>query len=116
MFEVVLAYAPEGDTRAGIARAATLPLSIDIASAASTFGNGSKITSQDTVPYVLWCAARHLGAFEEAMWSTGSGLGDRDTTCAMVGGIVALHPAAEIPPAWLEAREAFDVMSLGRPG
>ena len=38
----------------------------------------------------LWCAARHLGNYEEALWTTVSGLGDRDTTCAIVGGIVAL--------------------------
>jgi len=37
---------------------------------------------------------------------TVSGLGDRDTTCAMVGGIVALSAgAASIPDAWVAARE-----------
>jgi ADP-ribosylglycohydrolase len=42
--------------------------------------------------------------YEAALWRTVSGLGDRDTTCAIVGGIVALS-AGGVPPAWLAARE-----------
>ncbi len=45
------------------------------------------------------------------MWTTVSGLGDRDTTCAIVGGIVALHDQAVIPEEWLQAREPLDRMS-----
>ena len=41
------------------------------------------------VHVALWCAARYLDDYEEALWLTVSGLGDRDTTCAIVGGIVA---------------------------
>jgi ADP-ribosylglycohydrolase len=37
-------------------------------------------------------------------------LGDRDTTCAIVGGIVALSAGREsIPPAWLAARESLQM-------
>lgn len=44
--------------------------------------------------------------YEQAHWLTTSGLGDVDTTCAMVGGIVALARGVErIPQAWREARE-----------
>jgi ADP-ribosylglycohydrolase len=44
------------------------------------------------------------------MWSTVSGLGDRDTTCAIVGGIVALSAGREsIPEAWLKAREPIQI-------
>jgi len=58
------------------------------------------------VPFSLWCAARHLDDFTEAMWTTVSGLGDRDTTCAIVGGIVACAVGEEgIPKAWQSARE-----------
>ncbi len=40
------------------------------------------------------------------MWLTVSGLGDRDTTCAIVGGIVSMFTGAEgIPSEWREARE-----------
>ena len=69
-------------------------------------GTGSKVTAADTVPFSLWCAARHLGDYEEALWTTVSGLGDRDTTCAIVGGIVALScDPTVIPAAWFAARE-----------
>lgn len=59
----------------------------------------------DTVPFCMWCAARHLFDFEEAMWTTVAGLGDRDTTCAIVGGIVAMSTAKPIPEAWKKSRE-----------
>ncbi|WP_375756947.1 ADP-ribosylglycohydrolase family protein [Corallococcus exercitus] len=53
-----------------------------------------------------WCAARHLDSFEEALWCTVAGFGDRDTTCAIVGGIVALSAGrSSIPAPWLSARE-----------
>ena len=71
---------------------------------ADILGSGHEISAQDTVPFVLWCAAQHLDHFEEALWLTVSGLGDRDTTCAMVGGIVAGAPGG-IPADWLAARE-----------
>ncbi len=76
------------------------------AQAAQVLGSGYKVSAQDTVPFALWCAARHLDNYEEALWSTASGLGDVDTTCAMVGGIVALSAnQSTIPPAWLKNRE-----------
>ena len=59
----------------------------------------------DTVPFAVWCAARDCWEFTEALWNTESGGGDVDTTCAMVGGIVALAAGAEsIPVDWLRAR------------
>ncbi len=37
---------------------------------------------------------------------TVSGFGDRDTTCAIVGGVVSLYTGIDgIPPAWRQARE-----------
>lgn len=74
--------------------------------AVSVLGNGVRLFAQDTVPFALWCAAAHLSNYEEALWLTVSGLGDRDTTCAIVGGIVASHiGTGGIPPAWLKSRE-----------
>jgi ADP-ribosylglycohydrolase len=79
---------------------------VPVATAVGVLGNGSQVSAQDTVPFVLWCAAQQLGDYEEALWLTVSGLGDRDTTCAMVGGIVACCAGAEaIPAAWRTARE-----------
>jgi ADP-ribosylglycohydrolase len=108
LFDTVLRYTPDGLTRAGIEQAARLPSSYDVRTAAAALGNGTQVISQDTVPFCLWCAARHLGDFTEAMWTTVAGLGDRDTTCAIVGGIVACDAAVQIPEAWLAARESLD--------
>ena len=58
------------------------------------------------MPLVIWCIARQPRDFVEALWTTVSALGDRDTTCAMVGGAVALtERGGTIPAAWLRARE-----------
>lgn len=109
LFAAVLGHTPEGDTKRGIAAAAELDLGGDVDGAVAALGNGTRVIGPDTVPFCLWCVARHLDSFEEALWTTVSGLGDRDTTCAIVGGILALRPAAgEIPSAWLEAREPLE--------
>lgn len=104
----VLAHTPDSVTRATIEVARDLPADADLRLAASVLGTGYRVISQDTVPFTLWCAARSLDDYEEAMWLTVEGLGDRDTTCAIVGGIVALSCREETVPAeWLEAREAL---------
>jgi ADP-ribosylglycohydrolase len=105
LFETVLTHTPSGQTREGIERARALAPDGDVQSAVRTLGNGSRATSQDTVPFALWCAAQKLDSYAEALWLTVSGLGDRDTTCAIVGGIIASHPACIIPKAWVESRE-----------
>lgn len=118
LFDIVLRHTPDSETRAGIERASAFPLHYDAGTAASVLGNGSRVTSQDTVPFSLWCAARNLGQFEEAMWCTVSGLGDRDTTCAIVGGILAASLDTKVPGAWVAAREPLEHMSrekIGRP-
>ena len=84
----------------------TVPVGSSIWSAVRSLGNGSSITAQDTVPFVLWCAAHHLDSYADAIWLTISGLGDIDTNCAMVGGIVAACTGTEgIPPEWLRRCE-----------
>lgn len=99
----VLARTPPGPTREGLERASRLGFDVPATHAAEQLGSGKKVLSHDTVPFSLWCALKHHDDFTEAMWSTVSGLGDRDTTCAIVGGLVALN---DPPPApWLEARE-----------
>jgi ADP-ribosylglycohydrolase len=108
MFETVLRFTPDSETRARIGQASNLSLTYGVRTAVSALGNGSQLISQDTVPLTLWCAARHLGEFEEAMWSTVSGLGDRDTTCAIVGGIICANPKTVVPSEWLAAREPLE--------
>ena len=70
----------------------------------SALGTGHDISAQDTCPFALWCAGGHLDSYEEALWLTVSGLGDRDTTCAMVGGIVALSAGVDSIPGGLGSR------------
>jgi ADP-ribosylglycohydrolase len=106
LLKAAIDHTPASETRDGIVRALALPASADTAAAVAALGNGSRVSAPDTVPFALWCAARHLDDYVEAMWQTVSGLGDRDTTCAIVGGIVAAAGAA-IPDDWRTAREAL---------
>lgn len=49
--------------------------------------------------------------FAEAMWQTVSAMGDRDTTCALVGGIVVMNVGAGgIPADFLARREPLPVL------
>jgi ADP-ribosylglycohydrolase len=106
LLEAAIHHCPEGATRVGLHKALSLPSSAVVPAAVAELGNGSRVTSPDTVPFALWCAARHLDSYHEALWQTVSGLGDRDTTCAIVGGIVALAVGGNaIPASWLAARE-----------
>jgi ADP-ribosylglycohydrolase len=100
----VLAHTPPGKTRAGLERAVKLRERGEVEQAVAELGNGSGISSQDTVPFCLWCVAQHPRDYAQAMWTTVSGLGDRDTTCAIVGGILAAGGVA-VPDDWLAARE-----------
>ncbi|MCM8540568.1 MAG: ADP-ribosylglycohydrolase family protein [Lentisphaeraceae bacterium] len=81
--------------------------------AALKLGNGDTILTQDTVPFVIWAAAQYLDNFENALWQTVSVLGDRDTTCAMVGGIISAYKGENcIPNEWLDYRTDFEKFLL----
>lgn len=98
---------PKCETRLGVDKAMSLSADTDIVDVALSLGNGSGISAPDTVPLCLWVCAWHSASFEDAMWTTVSALGDRDTTCAIVGGIIApLLGRSAIPTTWLAAREA----------
>jgi ADP-ribosylglycohydrolase len=106
-------YTPGSEVQLGIERALALPPGTTAEKAAAALGNGARVTAQDTVPLCLWAAAHHLDSYEEALWTTVSGLGDRDTTCAIVGGIVAMSAGIEsIPPVWLGSREPIPAWFL----
>ncbi|HEY8503711.1 MAG TPA: ADP-ribosylglycohydrolase family protein [Gemmataceae bacterium] len=106
LFGAVLAHTPPGETREGIERAAGLDPAEPIDAAVRLLGNGSRVTAADTVPFCLWCAARHLHQFSEALWTAVRAGGDIDTTGAIIGGIVALAVGEEgIPAEWVAARE-----------
>ena len=111
LLEAALERTPAGATREGLEKALSLPLDQAPSAAAELLGTGRRVLSWDTVPFALWCAARHLDSYEEAMWTTVSGLGDRDTTCAIAGGVVALSAGrSSLPMAWLAAREPLSAM------
>jgi ADP-ribosylglycohydrolase len=98
-----LPFVPAGETKTRVE--AALDISGDnFPEAVQKLGTGRQVSAQDTVPFCLWSAAYHLEDFEDAMWWTVRGLGDRDTTCAIVGGIVALS-AHHVPATWVERRE-----------
>lgn len=99
---------PPGLVRDGIGNAMTLLPLTDPRSAAASLGNGRYISAPDTVPFCLWIAAKHLDDFENAFWDTACVGGDIDTTCAIVGGIVAARVGvAGIPEEWLKRCEAL---------
>ena len=108
LIKFVLEHLPRTETWGGLEQALAIPLESSPEEAASVLGNGSNVTASDTVPFCLWCAARHATNYAEALWTTVSGLGDMDTTCAIVGGIVALSAGQRgIPQSWLQARESI---------
>ncbi|HTL29136.1 MAG TPA: ADP-ribosylglycohydrolase family protein, partial [Tepidisphaeraceae bacterium] len=103
-FDFLLAHTPSSQTRENIERAADFPRTSALDEAVRKLGNGSHITCPDTVPLCLWLATRHWTNDVDAMWTTARALGDIDTNCAIVGGIVALSDSTPIPQNWLEAR------------
>jgi len=103
----VIEFVPASQTREGIQQAMDIPADC-LDDAVRVLGSGNQVTAQDTVPFCLWSAAYHLDDFEQALWWTVRGMGDCDTTCAIVGGIVALS-APVIPPHWLKQREPIDL-------
>jgi ADP-ribosylglycohydrolase len=104
---------PPGYTRDGILEAATLPDDTGIVAAATALGNGSGVSAPDTVPLALWCVARHPDSFVDAMWTTVAALGDRDTTCAIAGGVLAARVGKDgVPHAWRSAREPLPLAEL----
>jgi ADP-ribosylglycohydrolase len=106
LFDVVLDHVPAGEVRKGIEHAAILPFAGSVEAIVSLVGNGSDITCQDTLPFCLWSAAAQLDDYVKAIVRTIHGLGDMDTNCAIVGGIVALAVGRDgIPADWLAGRE-----------
>jgi len=101
--EEVIRLVPEGLTRQRLRRSLDIPAG-DISGAVHLLGSGSEVTAQDTVPFCVWTAAHNLASYEAALWATARGHGDCDTTCAIVGGIVAMS-APGLPVDWLERRE-----------
>ena len=101
----VLARTPEGEVAARLRRIEEAPFSLQPQWIASTVGSGWQVSAPDTVPFALWCAARHLDDLTEALWETASAAGDVDTTCAIVGGVVGARTGLSGVPADLIAAQ-----------
>jgi len=99
----VAALVPAGTVRDQLLVAEAIPPD-RLVEAIRALGTGQQVSAQDTVPYCLWVAAHHLRDYEEALWCTADGLGDVDTTCAIVGGIVVMSSPG-VPDIWSERRE-----------
>ncbi|GAB2442266.1 ADP-ribosylglycohydrolase family protein [Streptomyces incanus] len=92
---------------AGLRRARDMLDYGDTATVAAVLGCGRRTTAHDTVPFALWSAARALGDYEQAFWTTAQAGGDVDTTCAIVGGVIAAGEAGTPPAGWVERVEAL---------
>jgi ADP-ribosylglycohydrolase len=99
----VAEFLPQSQVLEGVKKALDIPRD-QFERAVETLGTGYKVSAQDTVPFCLWVAAYHQTDYIEAMWRTVAGRGDRDTTCAIVGGIVVLS-AGGVPKEWVKRRE-----------
>ncbi|MFD4609816.1 ADP-ribosylglycohydrolase family protein [Streptomyces sp. NPDC058440] len=92
---------------AGLRRARDMLDYGDVATVAAVLGSGRRTTAHDTVPFALWSAARCLADFEDAFWTTARAGGDVDTTCAIVGGVLASGKAGAPPAEWVRRTEAL---------
>ena len=103
----VIPFLPPSETRLRCEQARQMD-GLTSEQVAEILGSGQAVTAMDTVPFCLWCATHEGLYFEEALWHTVAGLGDRDTTCAIVGGIVGARVGTEgIPVEWREKRESL---------
>lgn len=105
LLDAVVALVPRSDVGTGLRRARDLLDHDDTQTVAAVLGCGRRTSAQDTVPFALWSAARSLGDYERAFWATAQAGGDVDTTCAIVGGVVAAAPAGGPPADWLARTE-----------
>lgn len=70
---------------------------------ARALGQGDESRASSTVPLALWCADRFSHSLEEALWAGAQvGAKDRDTVCAIIGGVLALRLGESGFPSWLE--------------
>ncbi len=107
LLDGVIALVPRSAVGAGLRRARDMLDYEDATTVAAVLGCGRRTSAPDTVPFAIWSAARCLGDYERAFWNTAQVGGDVDTTCAIVGGIVASSRAGAPPASWLDRTEAL---------
>ncbi|MEU1851026.1 ADP-ribosylglycohydrolase family protein [Streptomyces sp. NPDC019990] len=105
LLDGVIDLVPKSAVGAGLRRARDMLDYGDAATVAAVLGCGRRKTAHDTVPFALWSAARSLGDYEQAFWTTVQAGGDVDTTCAIVGGVIASGKAGAPPAEWVRRTE-----------
>jgi len=103
--DTILPHIPDSEVKENCAKAKAVDPDSPIDDVVMVLGNGRNVSAMDTVPLTLWCAANWMDDYEEAFWQCASAGGDVDTTCAIVGGIVASYDADTIPDKWIQQRE-----------
>ncbi|MFD6237521.1 ADP-ribosylglycohydrolase family protein, partial [Streptomyces diastaticus] len=104
LLDTVVELVPRSAVEAGLRRARDMLDYRDAGTVAAVLGCGRRATAHDTVPFSLWSAARGLDDYEAAFWRTAQAGGDIDTTCAIVGGVLA-SAGTPPPPEWAERTE-----------
>ena len=84
-----------------------IPFDTPIGKVVEKLGNGKHVTCQDTVPFALWCAAKNINNYRQALIDCSLAGGDIDTTCAIVGGIVGIVDPP--PKEWVDMCQPLDV-------
>lgn len=107
LLDGVVALVPRSAVGAGLRRARDMLDYGDAGTVAAVLGCGRRTSAHDTVPFALWSAARSLGDYETAFWTTAQAGGDVDTTCAIVGGVIAAGKAGAPPAEWLARTEGL---------
>lgn len=106
MLAWIIEHLEESEVRNRIERVNEFSLDDWAFDVANAGGCGHQVSAQDTVAFCLWLAAAHLNDYCEALWVAARVGGDVDTTCAIVGGIVALSVGENgIPEDWKRSRE-----------
>ncbi|MFK7114296.1 ADP-ribosylglycohydrolase family protein [Flavobacterium oreochromis] len=106
---IVIENTPESDLKYKLKKIEQLPENYHIKTIVATLGNGTKMLTQDTVPFAIWNVYHFMDNFENCLWSTVSGLGDRDTTCAIAGGIAIMNTELnKVNPVWLKSVENWE--------
>jgi len=109
LLDGVIALVPKSAVGTGLRCARDMLDYADAGSVAAVLGCGRLTTAHDTVSFALWAAARGLGDYAHSFWTTAQAGGDVDTTCAIVGGVIAGGKAGTPPAEWAEQTEALPV-------
>ncbi|MGX5212156.1 ADP-ribosylglycohydrolase family protein [Streptomyces violaceus] len=105
LLDGVIDLVPKSAVGAGLRRARDMLDYGDPATVAAVLGCGRRTTAHDTVPFAIWSAARSLDDYEQAFWTTAQVGGDVDTTCAIVGGVIAAGKVGTPPAEWVGRTE-----------